>query len=61
MGENSKIQWCPGTGTAFFFKQFGGIRKQDTGRLLDGRTYDKFPTPTEDFDPTVYFEPEEVR
>jgi protein gp37 len=28
---------------AFFFKQWGGVRKKRTGRLLDGRTYDEFP------------------
>ena len=27
----------------FFFKQWGGVRKHLTGRLLDGRTYDEFP------------------
>jgi protein gp37 len=28
---------------AFFFKQWGGVRKDLTGRLLDGRTYDEMP------------------
>lgn len=27
----------------FFFKQWGGVRKSETGRTLDGRTYDEFP------------------
>jgi protein gp37 len=27
----------------FFFKQWGGVRKSQTGRELDGRTYDDFP------------------
>lgn len=27
----------------FFFKQWGGVRKHNTGRELDGRTYDGFP------------------
>lgn len=27
----------------FFFKQWGGIRKSDAGRTLDGKTYDEFP------------------
>ena len=27
----------------FFFKQWGGVRKAETGRELDGRTYDEFP------------------
>ncbi|HEY4276048.1 MAG TPA: DUF5131 family protein [Rhizomicrobium sp.] len=29
--------------TAFFFKQWGGKRKHETGRLLRGRPYDEFP------------------
>jgi protein gp37 len=29
--------------TAFFFKQWGGINKKATGRLLGGRTYDEMP------------------
>jgi protein gp37 len=28
----------------FFFKQWGGVRKHTTGRLLGGRTYDEMPT-----------------
>lgn len=27
----------------FFFKQWGGVRKRESGRVLDGRTYDEFP------------------
>lgn len=27
----------------FFFKQWGGVRKHEAGRMLDGRTYDEFP------------------
>lgn len=27
----------------FFFKQWGGVRKSETGRALDGRTYNEFP------------------
>jgi protein gp37 len=27
----------------FFFKQWGGVRKAETGRKLDGRTYDEYP------------------
>lgn len=27
----------------FFFKQWGGVRKSETGRSLDNRTYDEFP------------------
>jgi protein gp37 len=34
---------CKGAGVPFFFKQWGGVRKGNTGRQLDGRTYDEFP------------------
>lgn len=34
---------CRTTGVRFFFKQWGGVRKHLTGRILDGRTYDEFP------------------
>ena len=27
----------------FFFKQWGGVRKKKTGRVLDGRTWDELP------------------
>ena len=27
----------------FFFKQWGGVQKKRTGRVLDGRTWDEFP------------------
>jgi protein gp37 len=27
----------------FFFKQWGGVRKHETGRELGGRTYDEMP------------------
>lgn len=29
----------------FFFKQWGGVLKRRTGRELDGRTWDQFPSP----------------
>lgn len=35
---------CRASGTAFFFKQWGGKNKALTGRKLDGRTWDEFPT-----------------
>lgn len=35
---------CARAGVAFFFKQWGGVRKSETGRRLDGKTYDEFPT-----------------
>jgi protein gp37 len=34
---------CKRSGTAFFFKQWGGKNKKATGRLLNGRTYDDMP------------------
>lgn len=53
-------EWCPtvsglravanlrdlarASGTAFFFKQWGGPRPDSGGRLLDGRTWDELPT-----------------
>lgn len=30
----------------FFFKQWGGVQKKKTGRLLDGRTWDQMPINT---------------
>ncbi len=34
---------CLASGVAFFFKQWGGVQKGRTGRLLEGRTYDTMP------------------
>ena len=34
---------CKENKVAFFFKQWGGVRKSVTGRRLDGKTYDEFP------------------
>ncbi|HYD14428.1 MAG TPA: DUF5131 family protein [Allosphingosinicella sp.] len=34
---------CRSYGTAFFFKQWGGVNKKATGRLLGGQTYDEMP------------------
>lgn len=34
---------CAAAGVPFFFKQWGGVNKKRTGRLLDGRTWDEFP------------------
>lgn len=36
---------CQRAGVAFFFKQWGGRNKKASGRLLEGRTWDEFPTP----------------
>jgi len=30
-------------GVPFFFKPWGGMRKKEAGRRLDGRTYDESP------------------
>jgi protein gp37 len=45
-----KIEWvreifraCRKRKVPFFFKQWGGVRKDLTGRLLAGRTYDEMP------------------
>lgn len=37
------LDQCLSEGTAFFFKQWGGVNKKKTGRLLRGRTYDEMP------------------
>lgn len=34
---------CAEQNTAFFFKQWGGVNKKKTGRLLSGRTWDEMP------------------
>lgn len=34
---------CRMAGTAFFFKQWGGVRKKNTGRHYRGRTFDEMP------------------
>jgi protein gp37 len=34
---------CVDAGVPFFFKQWGGVRKHTTGRILDGRTWDEMP------------------
>lgn len=45
-----RIEWirsiysqCRKAGVPFFFKQWGGVRKDLTGRELNGRTYDEMP------------------
>lgn len=35
---------CYRADVRFFFKQWGGVRKARTGRQLDGKTYDEFPS-----------------
>jgi protein gp37 len=34
---------CRAARVPFFFKQWGGVRKNKTGRVLEGRTFDAFP------------------
>jgi protein gp37 len=36
---------CRAAGVPFFFKQWGGVRKGRSGRVLEGRTYDETPEP----------------
>src|SRR5262249_41100007 len=45
-----KLEWvlsirdqCADAGVPFFFKQWGGVRKAKTGRLLEGKIYDQYP------------------
>lgn len=45
-----KVEWvrairdrCVAKGVPFFFKQWGGVNKKKTGRVLDGRTWDEVP------------------
>ena len=37
---------CEATNPPFFFKQWDGVRKKTTGRLLEGRTWDAMPLVT---------------
>jgi len=34
---------CRRQAVPFFFKQWGGVRKKVTGRMLEGRTWDELP------------------
>lgn len=34
---------CIAAGCPFFFKQWGGVKKKATGRVLDGRAWDEMP------------------
>ena len=38
------LRQCRRDDVPFFFKQWGGVRKHLNGRLLQGRTYDEFPS-----------------
>jgi protein gp37 len=37
---------CEKFNSKFFFKQWGGVRKKEAGRLLDGVEYNEYPDPT---------------
>jgi protein gp37 len=39
----SIFRQCRAANSAFFFKQWGGVRKDRTGRELDGRVYSEMP------------------
>lgn len=38
---------CLDHNVAFHFKQWGGVNKKKTGRMLDNRTWDEFPRPAQ--------------
>jgi len=44
---------CQNANVAFFFKQWGGVRKSETGRTLDGQTYSEFPIRRQSAVPTL--------
>ena len=39
----SLLRQCKRANVPFFFKQWGGVRKSLTGRVLNGKTYDEMP------------------
>jgi protein gp37 len=41
---DSILRQCRKHKVAFFFKQWGGVRKDLAGRMLHGRTYDEYPS-----------------
>src|SRR5205085_1486009 len=38
------LKQCRADHIPFFFKQWGGVQKKKAGRLLEGRTYNEFPS-----------------
>ncbi|MGZ3680206.1 MAG: DUF5131 family protein [Ktedonobacterales bacterium] len=44
---------CLSANVPFFFKQWGGVQKSKTGRMLDGRVYNEFPKRVTAAVPTV--------
>jgi protein gp37 len=49
----SILQQCREADVPFFFKQWGGVRKDLTGRKLDGRTYDEIPLDKNNYKPQL--------
>jgi protein gp37 len=45
---------CLASRVPFFFKQWGGVRKKRSGRLLQGRTWDEVPIPEPTYQPVIY-------
>ena len=45
---------CHRAGVPFFFKQWGGVQKKRTGRMLHGRTYDELPAIAEQRVPSMH-------
>jgi len=43
LGGTASSRRSPNPKVAFFFKQWGGVRKSETGRELDCKTYEEFP------------------
>jgi protein gp37 len=48
--RNMRQEWvveirdqCVSKGVPFFFKQWGGVNKKKSGRLLEGQTWDEMP------------------
>ncbi len=44
---------CIEQNVPFFFKQWGGINKKKTGRLLEGRTWDELPIKLDDLEKEI--------
>lgn len=49
----SILEQCRKAGVPFFFKQWGGVRKDLTGRKLNGRTYDEIPLDRQNYKPQL--------
>jgi protein gp37 len=56
-GREMKPEWpeeirkiCLRSGTAFFFKQWGGVRPKSGGRLLNGREWNQYPRSVDIFE-----------